>query len=145
MAGGKLFTDLEVYKECRKLRIAVAKLTQIHFPIEEKNKLTDQILRSSRGVTNCITEGYGRFYYKESIQFCRISRGSLTETLDHLIVAFDTNYINVEALNDFKTQIDTCSRLLKGYINYLKKAKPAKEEKTTPTNHPITNPQSPIN
>ena len=96
---------------------------------EEKNKLTDQILRSSRGVTNCISEGYGRFYYKENIQFCRISRGSLLETLDHLIIAFDENYITSEQLKELKLHIDTCGRLLNGYINYLKRAKPPKDEK----------------
>ena len=124
----KSFTDLEVYKECRKMRIQVSALTKTNFPSEEKNKLTDQILRSSRGVTNCISEGYGRFYYKENIQFCRISRGSLLETLDHLIVAFDENYITSEQLKELKLHIDTCGRLLNGYINYLKRAKPPKDE-----------------
>ena len=138
MNNVKSFTDLEVYKECRKLRIAISALTKSHFPPEEKYKLTDQILRSSRSVTNCIAEGYGRFYYKENIQFCRTSRGSLMETLDHLIVAFDEKYINATELKEFKIQIDKCGRLLNGYINYLRKAKPPKEEKIIP---PITNNQ----
>ena len=51
MNNVKSFTDLEVYKECRKLRIAISALTKSHFPPEEKYKLTDQILRSSRSVT----------------------------------------------------------------------------------------------
>jgi four helix bundle protein len=129
MSSFKSFTDLEVYKECRKLRINISALAKKYFPPEEKNKLTDQILCSSRGVTNCISEGYGRFYYKENIQFCRISRGSLSETLDHLITAFDERYISAEILKDFKLHIDTCGRLLNGYINYLKKSKPPKDEK----------------
>jgi len=122
------FTDLEVYKECRQLRKRVSAIAQECFPADEKYKLTDQVIRSSRRVTACIAEGHGRYYYKENIQYCRMSRGSLSETLEHLITAFDENYINAEILKEFKSQIDTCSRLLNGYIRYLKQSKPPKEE-----------------
>jgi four helix bundle protein len=122
------FTDLEVYKECRQLRINISNLVKTNFPIDEKFKLSDQILRSSRSVTACIAEGYGRYYFKENIQFCRTSRGSLTETLEHLITAFDEKYISEQELLTFKSKIDSCAKLLNGYINYLKKAKKAKDE-----------------
>jgi four helix bundle protein len=117
------FTELEVYKQCRLLRKRISALVKTHFPPEEKYKLTDQILRSSRGVTACIAEGYGRFHFQENIQFCRTSRGSLLETLEHLITAYDEKYISVEELISFKTDIDVCAKLLNGYINYLSKAK----------------------
>lgn len=90
------FTDLEVYKECRQLKKRIAELAH-GFPADEKYKLTDQILRSSRRITACIAEGFGRYYYKENIQYCRMARGSLMETLDHLITAFDENYIIAQA------------------------------------------------
>ena len=122
------FTDLEVYKECRQLRINISNLVKTNFPIDEKFKLSDQILRSSRSVTACIAEDYGRYYFKENIQFCRTSRGSLTETLEHLITAFDEKYISEQELLTFKSKIDSCAKLLNGYINYLKKAKKAKDE-----------------
>ena len=60
------------------------------------------------------------------------------ETLDHLIVAFDEKYINATELKEYKIQIDKCGRLLNGYINYLRKAKPPKEEKIIPA---VTNNQ----
>ena len=65
----------------------------------------------------------GDITYQENIQYCRISRGSLLETLEHLITAFDEKFISVEELKYFKTKIDMCSRLLNGYINYLNKTK----------------------
>jgi four helix bundle protein len=117
------FTDLEVYKACRNLRRKISALVKTHFPPEEKYKLTDQILRSSRSITACIAEGYGRFHYQENIQFCRTSRGSLMETLEHLITAYDEEYINVEELIIFKKDIDKCGKLLNGYINSLRKTK----------------------
>jgi len=126
------FTDLEVYKECRQLRIAVSLLTKSNFPASENHKLTDQILRSSRGGTACIAEGYGRYYFKENIQYCRMSRGSLSETLEHLITAYDEKYISNEQLLEFKNRIDICGKLLNGYINYLKKAAKPKDEDLIP-------------
>ena len=118
------FTDLDVYKECRICRILrknISSLTKTHFPIEEKYKLTDQIIRCSRRITACLAEGYGRFHYQENIQYCRMSRGSLMETLEHLITAFDEKYITSEELKSFKLHTDKCGQLLNGYINYLKK------------------------
>jgi four helix bundle protein len=129
------FVDLEVYKECRMLRKNISDLTKKYFPESEKNKLTDQIIRCSRRVTACISEGYGRYYYKENIQFCRMARGSLSETLEHLITAFDEKYITADLLKANKSKIDTCGKLLNGYINYLKKAKPPKEESDKDTSN----------
>lgn len=116
------FTELDCWKEARELRKEISQLAK-RFPKEEKYDLTSQIKRSSRSVTANIAEGYGRFHYQENIQFCRISRGSLTETLDHLIVAFDENYIDEEELKALQSKLEICLRLLNGYINYLKRAK----------------------
>jgi len=122
------FTDLEVYKECRKLRKNIRILVTESFPEKERYNLMDQIIRSSRRTTACIAEGFGRHYYKENIRFCRMANGSLLETLEHLITAFDESYINADTLKDHKQQVDTCARLLNGYIRYLLKAKPSKIE-----------------
>ena len=43
----------------------------------------------------CIAEGHGRFHYQDETQFVRQARGSLSETLDHLICALDEEYITV--------------------------------------------------
>jgi len=116
------FEDLEIWKLGRQLRKEFSALVKV-FPKEEKFKLCDQIIRCSRSVTSNIAEGYGRFYYQENIQFCRISRGSLFELIDHLTVALDENYINQEQFNGFKEKILHCVKVLNGYIAYLKKAK----------------------
>lgn len=116
------FEDLEIWKLGRQLRKELSALVKV-FPKEEKFRLTDQIIRCSRSVTSNIAEGYGRFYYQENIQFCRISRGSLFELIDHLTVAMDESYISQERLNEFKERILHCVKVLNGYIAYLKKAK----------------------
>lgn len=118
----KTFEDLDVWKKAREVRMFVYHIT-MKFPKEEKYGLTGQINRSSRSVTNNIAEGYGRYYYQENIQFCRISRGSLNETLDHMITAVDENIIEAQELIDFRIIYIDCLRLLNGYIAYLKKSK----------------------
>ncbi|MFL5786706.1 MAG: four helix bundle protein [Flavisolibacter sp.] len=95
------FESLDVYKSSRAFRIKISQLVK-HFPSDEKYLLRSQIIRSSRSIAANIAEGYGRFYYKEFIQFCRQGRGSLTETLEHLICAFDEGYINEQQLNLIK-------------------------------------------
>lgn len=117
------FTDLNVYKECRKFRKEVSGLVKKHFPKEEKYLLNAQILDSSRSITANIAEGHGRFYFQDSIRFNRVSRGSLNETLEHLITAFDENYISKEILASMKEKHDTCLRLINGHIRYLEKSK----------------------
>ena len=115
------FEDLEVWKIGRELRISISKMIKT-FSHEEKFRLSDQIIRSSRSVTANIAEGFGRFHFQENIQFCRQARGSLSETLEHLICALDERYIDEKIFNIHKELIEHCWKLLNGYIAYLKNA-----------------------
>jgi four helix bundle protein len=116
------FEDLKVWRQSRALRKEISALVK-SFPKTENYKLTDQLLRASRSVTANIAEGYGRFHYQENIQFCRQARGSLYEVIDHLICAYDENYIDSKKLKELRVQTYRCIQLTNGYINYLKKAK----------------------
>jgi four helix bundle protein len=59
------FTDLEVWKKTRALRNNIFSLTR-SFPLEEKQRLIDQIIRSSRSIGNNIAEGHGRYHYADA-------------------------------------------------------------------------------
>jgi four helix bundle protein len=120
--GADNFERLEVWKKGREFRNQVFNLTS-SFPNEEKFRLTDQIIRSSRSICANIAEGHGRFHFQENIQFCRQARGSLTETLDHLICAYDLSYITEEELKDYRERYNQLIKLLNGYIAYLKRRK----------------------
>lgn len=113
------FTDLDVWKCARKLKIRIWELVKT-FPPEEKFRLTDQLIRSSRSTCSVIAEGHGKYTYKDKINYCMIGRGSLSETWNHMIDAFDSGYITKEELTSFKTDIDENAKLLNGYINFLK-------------------------
>ena len=116
------FKELEAWKACRELRLMIWETVK-SFPPEEKYRLTDQMIRASRSSTTQIAEGFGRFHFQENIQFCRISRGSLFELIDHLTVALDSEYINEQEHNDLDLKTVKCIQILNGYINYLVKAK----------------------
>lgn len=91
------------------------------WPSDEKYELTRQIKRSSRSVTANNAEGYGRHHHQENVQFCRQARGSLTETLDHLITAADEGFIDDSTLQALRSDYESAIRLLNGYINYLRR------------------------
>ncbi|WP_215226301.1 four helix bundle protein [Echinicola shivajiensis] len=116
------FEELEVWEKARDLRVFVSSVIG-DFPIEEKFMLVSQVKKSSRSIGSNIAEGFGRFHYQENIQFCRQARGSLFETLDHMIVAFDEGFITIENLNDYREYHSECLKLLNGHISYLKKGR----------------------
>lgn len=115
-------TDLEVWKKAIVFRNEISKLSK-SFPIEEKYKLVDQIIRSSRSISANIAEGHGRFHFQENIQFCRTARGSLLETFDHLTVALDEGYLSEDNFIIYNAQYEELIKMLNGYITYLKKRK----------------------
>ena len=118
----KTFEELDCWKKAVGLRKKLSLLVKT-FPAEEKFRLIDQILRAARSVTANIAEGFGRFHYQEYIQYCRQSRGSLYEIIDHLIVAADEKYISESELNEMRKEVNECLAALNGFINYLLKAK----------------------
>lgn len=123
MATYNHFYDLPVYKACREFRKKITTLVKKQFPKTEEYHLKAQVLDSSRSVTANIAEGFGRFHYQENIQFCRQSRGSLDETLEHVITAYDEKYITKELLTEMNKNYKDCLKQLNGYIKYLKTAK----------------------
>ena len=120
------FEELECWKTARELRREVSRITKT-FPPEEKFKLIDQMLRCSRSVTANIAEGFGKFYTKDNVRYCRSARGSLYELKDHFIVALDEEYLKIEEYDNKKNEIDTCLKILNGYINYLSRAETSRK------------------
>ncbi|MBL4656124.1 MAG: four helix bundle protein [Bacteroidia bacterium] len=113
------FRNLKVWQKGRDLRLYVFTLTK-QFPKEEKTKLTDQVIRSSRSITNNIAEGYGRFHFKDNIRLCNQARGSIYETLDHAEIAFECKYINQDTYQQLTENIEEILALTNGYIKYLR-------------------------
>lgn len=119
------FEELEIWKKARALKIEIS-ATAKSFPAEEKFRLVDQIIRSARSIGALIAEGHGRFSYPDQIHFCVQARGSLSETINHLIDAMDSNYISEIILEDYRIKFKELERMLNGYIIYLRNQKDVK-------------------
>jgi four helix bundle protein len=113
------FEQLELWKKVREFKNEVVKEART-WPAEEKFKLIDQVIRSSRSINGLLAEGHGRFTFADQLHFCIQARGSLSETINHLIDTFDEAYITEEHLNYFKEKGKEIERMLNGYINYLR-------------------------
>ncbi len=93
-----------------------------------QSQLGQQLQCSSNSVPANIAEGYGRFYYQDNIRFCYNARGSLEETLSHLVVCFDLKYISKELFDSLEQDGEKLTQLINGYIGYLKRSKQGQNE-----------------
>jgi len=115
MTSIQSFKDLDVWKKAHSLVITIYKITK-KFPREELFGLTNQIRRSVVSITSNIAEGFGRSSYKEKINFYFISRGSLTETHNQLIIAKDIGYITEKEFDTIEILIIEVYKLCNGII-----------------------------
>jgi len=122
------FEKLAAWQKAHKLRLDIHKKLVPSFPKEEKYDLADQLRRSSKSVPANIAEGAGRYYYMDNVRFCYNARGSLDETLSHLIAARDLGYCPNSLYDDLRNQIEEIRRLLNGYISWLKAKKIGENE-----------------
>ena len=108
-------TDLIAWQEARKLCQEIYILTK-KFPPEEKFIITKHLRESARGVMANLAEGFGRYFFRESLKFYGISRGCLEEVRSDLYLALDNNYINEEEFNYHLAQVNMVSALINGLI-----------------------------
>ena len=114
------YKKLEVWIEARKLTNLIYDLSKV-FPQEEIYGLTNQMRRCSVSIPSNIAEGCGRQTSKDTINFLYISRGSLYELETQCYVALDQKYIDENNFNIVFNQMQSCKKLLYGFINYYKK------------------------
>lgn len=122
------FERLKVWQKAHQLMLDIHKTPVPLLPKEEKYGLVDQVKRSSKSIGANIAEGAGRFYYMDNVRFCYNARGSLDETLNHLIVSKDLGFCPETIYQDLRTQIEEIRRLLNGYVAWLKTKKVGENE-----------------
>lgn len=115
------FTDLETWKQARKLRRLIYQLT-VNFPKHETFGLTSQMRRAAGSITANIAEGFGRYSFQENIQFCRQGRGS-DELRDHLTTSLDAGYLSKGEYENLEQITVSVIRLINGYIRSTRKLK----------------------
>ena len=119
---------LKVWQKAREYALAVYRTALKCLPVEEKYGLDPQLRRAASSIPANIAEGYGRYYYQDMIRFCYIARGSLEETVSHLTLAHDLNYLSPSVYRPLMAQASELTRLINGYIAYLKQSKQGEHE-----------------
>jgi four helix bundle protein len=84
-----------------------------------KDTIGKQIIKSADSVAANLSEGFGRYFYKENKQFCYYSRGSLFETKTWLTKTFKRNLITEEEYNIFLKDLEIMGIKLNNYINTI--------------------------
>lgn len=119
---------LDVWCKARDFAVRVHKEVLPLLPAEEKWVLNQQLRRSSQSIPANIAEGHGRFYFQDNVRFCYIARGSLEETLSHIVHAQKVGYISESLYASFASDGENLNRLINGYIGFLKKSKQGANE-----------------
>lgn len=122
---------LELWRVSVDFAVKVCKAILPVLPAEERYALAQQIRRSVQSIPANIAEGYGRFYYLDTIRFCYIARGSLEEVYTQLVLAQRLGYGVDLNYHEFFNQIQTIRKLINGYIAFLKKNKIGEKEPGT--------------
>lgn len=123
------FTQLEAWRLAHQLMLDVYDFIKL-LPIDERYNRVSQLRRCSSSIPANIAEGFGRFHYQENIQFCRQARGSLEETLNHIIAARDLDQASQETCEKLADQCLNARKVLNGYIYYLQQRKNQQNERT---------------
>lgn len=89
----------------------------------EKDTIGKQLVRAVDSVSSNLSEGFGRYFYKENKQFCYYSRGSLFESKTWLRKAFNRNLVEEKEYLYFISDLETIGVKLNNYINSIGKIK----------------------
>ena len=119
----KSLETLEAWKKAKEFALRIYQEVVPLLPPEEKWNLNQQLRRSSLSIPANIAEGYGRFYYQNNIRFCYIARGSVEESLSHLVIAHEMNFIPKPLFESIVQEGEKLTQLINGYIGYLKRSK----------------------
>ncbi len=115
------YKDLEIYSLSYDLAIKIHKMS-LSLPKYEMYEEGSQIRRSSKAVTSCIVEGYGRRKYKaDFVKFLVYAHASCDETILHLNFKRDTHDINGEEIEFFLSAYDEVVRLI-SLLSMLKRS-----------------------
>ncbi|MDI6802940.1 MAG: four helix bundle protein [Bacteroidota bacterium] len=116
----KSIDELEVYQIAAELSDDIWNICS-EWNWFDRKTIGIQLVKAADSISANIAEGYGRYFYKENIQFCYYSRGSLYETQHWIRRAFKRNIITSEQELNLNKIINTLAPKLNAYINAIKK------------------------
>ncbi len=87
-----------------------------------KDTIGKQLIRSVDSIAANLSEGFGRYHFREKINFSYYSRGSLFETGTWLTKAHNRKLLTAESFKDFTDSINDIGIKLNNYIKSTAKS-----------------------
>ena len=113
-----LLEDLEVYKVAMEVGEIVWKIVD-RWTFFQKDTLGKQFTRAADSIALNISEGYGRFFYKENKNFCFYSRGSAYEVKSILIKSKNRDLLSNEEFDLLQNKLNHYFRMINPYIKSI--------------------------
>ena len=93
--------------------------TVVNWDYFAKDTIGKQIVRCVDSVAANISEGYGRFHFKEEKRFLFYARGSLNETKTFITIAHSRKLISDQRFIELNQQIEILGKKLNSFINSI--------------------------
>jgi len=114
----KSLNELEIYREAMRLgEIVWDWVTQWDFLA--KDTVGKQFVRATDSIAANISEGHGRYHYKENQKFCYYARGSLAETQTWLEKAARRELVDAELARQLYRDLESLRKRLNAYIKTI--------------------------
>lgn len=110
--------DLEIYREAMEIGEEIWSMV-LRWDFFAKDTIGKQVVRSADSIAANLSEGYGRFHFKENQKFCYYSRGSAEETQTWIEKAARRNLVEREAARVLYDRIETYKKRLNAYIRSI--------------------------
>lgn len=114
------YKDLIVWQKSIALTVEIYRVTAL-FPSNERFSLVSQMRRAVVSIPSNIAEGYGRRGAKENAHAINIAYGSATELETQVIIAKQTNMVDIGQWSVTDTLLQEVLKLLYNYRAYLNK------------------------
>lgn len=112
--------DLDIYTRSMELGETVWQIVATWNGLAQ-NTVGRQLIRSADSVAANISEGFGRFHYKENKQFCYYARGSLYETRTWITKAHQRGLMDQPTFQTLQTYLNDLAIKLNRYIKNIGK------------------------
>src|SRR3989339_635850 len=105
--GGTMkLEELQVYQLAMEMAEKIW-IIVVNWNYFEKDTIGKQFVRAADSIAANLSEGFGRYFYKENKQFCYYSRGSLFETKTWLRKAFNRKLIEEATYFKLSNDLET--------------------------------------
>ena len=113
-----LLEDFQVYNLAMEVGDIIHSMV-VKWNYFDKDTIGKQLVRSSDSIAANLSEGLGRYHYKERKNFSYYARGSLFETITWITKAHKRELIDDSLFLELKTKLDTIGVKLNNYIRTI--------------------------